>query len=111
MDNESTIGKSASRIWREQTKSNQTTLPFDAWITREKERLAADGFNNNNLLMVDRTLNDSVHAAINDAAASGGLNKKPSGNTVFGINKTVFILGAVLLAASSIYLMTQIRKK
>lgn len=106
-----TIGKSATRLWREQLKGGQTTLPFAAWITREKEKISADGTANSNLLLVDRTLNDSVHQIISDTKQAGGLKTQESGKTVFGINKTVFIVLAGLLAAGSIYLITQIGKK
>lgn len=104
----STIGKSATKTWREQIKKGQTTLGFSAWITREKEKLGADG-SSNNLLLVDRTLNDSVHAAIASATAEG-LQPKPKGNKVFGIDKTVFIISALLLIAGTVYLLTRIGK-
>lgn len=72
--------------------------------------MSADGINDN-LLLVDRTLNDSVHTAIKDAATTGGLKTETTGKTIFGINKTVFIVSALLLTAGTVYLIIQTGKK
>lgn len=100
------IGKTATSIWRHEYKKNGGTLSFPQWIEREKNKFAADG--NNNLLLIDKTLNDSVHAAINDAT---GVNKKSSEKTVFGINKTIFIISAIVFVGGLTYLITRILKK
>ena|SRR5438046_724338 len=105
------IGKSATRMWREQLKGGQTTLPFAAWINREKEKISADASSSSGLVLVDRTLNDSVHQIITDTTTAGGLQTKPTGKTILGIKTPIFIVGAVLLATASIILITQISKK
>lgn len=107
------IGKSASKVWREQVKAGNTSLAFSPWLTREKEKMSADG-NTTGIVLVDQALNDSVHVAIKDAVDVGGLKSKPNSNKIFGINKTVFIVSSIILIASiggGIYLLTQTGKK
>src|SRR5262245_52930287 len=106
----STIGKSATRLWREEIKSGATTLSFAAWISRKKEMLSADAAGSN-LILIDKTLNDSVQSAIAGATEAGRLQSKASSKTIFGINKTLFIISAIVVVAGGVVLITQISKK
>lgn len=108
---EITIGKSAARQWREYHRKGGS-LPFNPWLNREKEKIGADGEATNNLILVDRNLNDSVHQTIKETNEQViGLNPKPSGDTIFGIKKPVFIAGSVLFTAGLTYLIIQLAKK
>lgn len=103
------MGKSAARLWREYQRMGGT-LPFPAWLTREKTKFHSANGEDGSLLMIDRTLNDSVHQVIKESISPAAPPKK-SGTTVFGINKTVFIVGGLLVLAAGIYLITQHSKK
>ena len=107
----STIGKSASRMYREY-KRNSGTLTWPQWLDRQKEKTFAASGEDDDIVMIDRTLNDSVHAAIKDSLITAGLKTKESGKTIFGIDKTVVIIGSLLLLAGTTYLIYyNIKKK
>lgn len=105
---ETLIGKSATQIWRHQYLKNGGTLGFTDWINREKAK-SVDG--STNLVIVDKALNDSVQTTIKEAALPLNTPAKPAGSTVFGINKTVFIISSLALAAGIGLLITQIGKR
>lgn len=100
------MSKSANRLWREYRKAGGQ-LSFAAYINREKEKTFAASGENDSLFAIDKSLNDSVHNAIKETLAGGGLKTSNTGNTIFGINKTVFIAGSVLVVAATIYLLTR----
>lgn len=102
-----TIGKTANWIFRHEYKKNGGTLSFANWINREKAKLSADA--DNNLVLIDKVLNDSVHNAIKEVVVPVEKTEE-TGNTIFGINKTVFIISALLFTAGGIYLISRISK-
>jgi hypothetical protein len=104
---EALMGKTATKMWRQ----SGTALPFKQWIEQEKEKMSADGQTADGLLLVNRSLNDSVQNAINEAVKTGGLKKDIENKTIFGISKPVFIVSAVLFTGGLIYLITRIVKK
>lgn len=102
--------ESAAKQWRKYIKEGGTQ-PFTNWLTREKQKMHSANGEDNNLLMIDHALNDSVHNTINDTIAHAGTPPKKTGQTVFGINKYVFIAGVIITVAAGIYLITQHSKK
>lgn len=88
------------------------TLSFTNWLQREKDKMFySNGDDKNNLLLVNKPLNDSIQTAIDNTLKNGGLKTTESGNTVFGINKTILIGAGVVLAAVIGYIIIKNVKK
>lgn len=98
--------KTANQLWRE----SGTTLPFKEWINREKSKFVSFNGAAEPPMMVNKPLNDSVQQALSEARKSAGYKDSLSGKTVFGINKTVLIVGGVLVVALVAYSIAKSKK-
>lgn len=86
------------------------TLTYVQWVVREQDKIYSANGEDDNLLLISKPINDSVQAAIKNTLYKGGLKTTETGKTVFGINKTVFIGGAVIVTAAIIFLIAKNRK-
>lgn len=103
------IAKTANAAYKDY-KTGGGTLAFTEWLHREKEKMYYST-GEDNMLLVNPPLNDTIQAAIKDTLEKGGLKTTESGKTIFGINKVVVIGGSVALIAGIIFLIVVKNKK
>lgn len=99
------LGKSANAAYKEALHKGTTKLPFTEWLHREKEKSFNAQGEDPNLLLINRSLNDSVHQTIQKVVKQGGLKDSESGKTIFGIHKAVIIGGATIITGAIIFLI------
>ncbi len=92
-------------------KSKGGTLPFTEFLHREKEKIYNANGEDESILLVNRTLDDSIHHAIDKTLEKAGLKTEEENKTVFGINKTVFIVGGLVLISAVIILVIKNKKR
>lgn len=103
------IAKTANAAYKDY-RSGGGTLSFTEWLHREKEKMYYST-GEDNMLLVNPPLNDTIQNAIKDTLKQGGLKTVESGKTIFGINKVVVIGGSVLLVAGIVFLIVNKAKK
>jgi hypothetical protein len=106
----STIAKTSNAAWKEYKAGGGTIVKFTDWLHREKEKMFSANGEDDSLLLVNRSLNDSVQGAIKDTLKTGGLKEKTSGKTLFGINTKWLIGSAIVLTGGIIYLIVKRNK-
>jgi hypothetical protein len=106
----SIIAKTSNTAFK-QYKKQGGTLNFTDFLHREKEKMFSANGNDDSLLLVNRSLNDSVQLAINETLKNGGLKPKTSGKTIFGINAVLFIASAITITGGTIFLIVKKKKQ
>jgi hypothetical protein len=107
------IGKSANAAYKEYRHAGGT-LSFPAYLEQEKNKistLAANG--EQDVLIIDRPLNDSVQQAIQHALAGTGTGVQTTADNsrVLGIKKPVLIgIGILLIGGLTAYIIVKNKK-
>lgn len=102
--------KTANALYNEH-KAGGGKLSFTEFLDAEKNKMFNATGETTTISMYNKSLNDSIGNAINKTLAQGGLKTQVSGQTVLGINKTVFIGGAIVITALTIFLIVKNNKK
>lgn len=104
------IAKTANAAFKDYRTAGGT-LSFTQWLHREKEKMYYSTGENENLLLVNPVMNDSVQNAIKNTLKQGGLKTEESGKTIFGINKKVLIGSGIVIAAAIVFVIVKQAKK
>jgi len=104
------LSKTANASYKEYLKAGGT-LSFTDYLHREKEKFMNANGEQDNLLLINRPLNDSIQTAIKETLKQGGLKNEESGKTVFGINKNIIIGGGILIAVGIAFIIYKKVKK
>jgi hypothetical protein len=104
----STIAKTSNAAYK-QYKSTGVTLSFTEFLHREKEKMFSANGQDDSLLLVNKSLNDTVQTAIRDTLKQGGLKEQETGKTFFGINKFVLIGAGVAIIGGTVWLVLKKR--
>jgi hypothetical protein len=94
------------KSWNQRYKESGTTLTYKEWRKREDEKMSSfDGAEGISIR------SDSLTKAREELSKRGGLKEDISQNTVFGIPKTVLVVGAVIVLAAVSYKLYKIYQK
>lgn len=85
-------------------------LSFKEFINAEKQKTFSANGSEDELILVNRSLSDSLQTAIDKTLKQGGLRTTAENKTVFGINKFVFIGGSILLVSAFVLLLVKQKK-
>ncbi len=103
-----TAEKTANQMWR----ASGTTLPFKEWLSREKTKYSnAIGQPIDTPFIGNKPLTDSIQKTLDSMRGELPVKTEITNTTLLGINKTVVIVGVVIIVAAVGYKIYTARKK
>lgn len=104
------IGKTANTLWKEHNKATGSRISFSEFLEMQRTKVFNANGDNESILMVNKSLNDTVQAAIDKTLRQGGLKTQEDKSRIFGLPKIAVIGGGLVLTAAIIFLLIN-RKK
>lgn len=105
------IGKTANTLWKEYNQATGSKISFAEFLGLQRSQaFNATGDENGSILMVNKSLNDTVQAAITKTLQQGGLKTQTDKGKIFGLPKAVVIGGGLVITAAIIFLLINKKK-
>jgi len=104
------IGKTANTLWKEYNQETGSKISFAEFLGLQRTKMFSANGDNDSILMVNKSLNDTVQAAIDSTLKQGGLKTEEDKGKVFGLPKAAVIGGGLVITAAIIFLLLN-RKK
>lgn len=100
--------KTANQIYKE----SGSTLPFKDWLSREKTKWSnAIGQAIDTPFIGNKPLTDSIQKTLDSMRGELPVKTETSNKTVLGINKTVLLVGGIIIVGAVAYKIYMARKK
>lgn len=100
--------KTANQIYKE----SGSTLPFKDWLSREKTKWSnAIGQPIDTPFIGNKPLTDSIQKTLDSMRGELPVKTETSNKTVLGINKTVLLVGGIIIVGAVAYKIYMARKK
>jgi hypothetical protein len=100
--------KTANQLYKE----SGSTLTFKDWLSREKTKWSnAIGQPIDTPFIGNKPLTDSIQKTLDSMRGELPVKTETSNKTVLGINKTVLLIGGLLIAGAVAYKIYTARKK